>query len=142
MSVAQPGPDGIVQGVPAQGTPMPPPGIMAPPTSQTMTDVLEEYIPLQEMTIDATNQIEAFCLCIHLPCLGWTTKRLTLEDQEAVLTTKNLCCKTTKRMVRRGARAAGPRARRPARAARWNLTRSATPPFPLPNASPTRSWAT
>ena len=117
MSVAQPGPDGIVQGVPAQGTPMPPPGIMAPPTSQTMTDVLEEYIPLQEMTIDATNQIEAFCLCIHLPCLGWTTKRLTLEDQEAVLTTKNLCCKTTKRMVRRGARTAGPRARRPARGA-------------------------
>ena len=99
MSERPPGADCVHHvDVVAQGTPMPPPGIMAPPTSQMMTDVLEEYIPLQEMTIDVTNQFEAFCLFIHLPCLGWQTRRLTLEDQEAVLTTRNFCCKSTKKM--------------------------------------------
>ena len=71
---------------------------MQPPPSQMMVDVLEEYIPLPEVHYDVTNQFESCCLFIHFPCAGWLSKKLVLEDQEAVLRQKNLCCKSTKRM--------------------------------------------
>lgn len=71
---------------------------MQAPPSQVMSDVLEEYIPLPEISFDVTNQLESFCLCIHCPFLGWLSKKLKLEDQEAVFTQKLLCCKSVKRM--------------------------------------------
>ena len=42
-------------------------------------------------TYDATNFIESACTCFWCPCVGWTTKQLILETEEAVLKVDNNC---------------------------------------------------
>jgi len=50
---------------------------------------LEAYEPFSDKRYDVTNTIESLCGLIWCPCAGWTTKTLTLEDQEVKLREKN-----------------------------------------------------
>ncbi len=46
----------------------------------------------EDRSFDATNYIQSACACFwSLGIVGWTTKRLTLDNDEAILTTKNFC---------------------------------------------------
>jgi hypothetical protein len=51
----------------------------------------EQYVPLDEKRYDVTNNIESGCKLCLCPCCGWTTKTLTLLDQEVFLREKDLC---------------------------------------------------
>ena len=59
-----------------------------PPTQPSASAGMQTF---DVKTYDATNFIESACTCFWCPCVGWTTKQLILETEEAVLKVDNNC---------------------------------------------------
>lgn len=60
--------------------------------------VLDEYQPIGDKSYDVTNLIQSCVAFLNFPCAGWTRKRLTLTDQEAVLKVSNCCLNNTQKI--------------------------------------------
>eukprot|EP00933_Yihiella_yeosuensis_P084261 TRINITY_DN98685_c0_g1_i1.p1 TRINITY_DN98685_c0_g1~~TRINITY_DN98685_c0_g1_i1.p1 ORF type:complete len:734 (-),score=156.32 TRINITY_DN98685_c0_g1_i1:176-2377(-) len=92
FTVADPGPQAAVIGNPANPQSMG--GILmanAAQMPQLADDLdMEAYVPFKDKYYDVTNLIESACACLWVPCVGWTSKTLILEDQEVTYYVRNL----------------------------------------------------
>jgi hypothetical protein len=68
-----------------------PPKIVVTPPEAPHADAVRAFGTVE---FDVTNKIESCCGCL---CAGPTTRRMTLEAEEMVLVTNNLCVTTTSR---------------------------------------------
>jgi hypothetical protein len=51
----------------------------------------------EKKNYDATNYIESCCILVFCPFCGWTTKKLELDTDEAILKTDNNCTHTVQK---------------------------------------------
>eukprot|EP00929_Paragymnodinium_shiwhaense_P109987 TRINITY_DN7664_c0_g1_i1.p1 TRINITY_DN7664_c0_g1~~TRINITY_DN7664_c0_g1_i1.p1 ORF type:complete len:745 (+),score=221.80 TRINITY_DN7664_c0_g1_i1:84-2318(+) len=58
----------------------------------------DQFIPLPTKTYDVTNYGEMISQFLGAPCMGITTKKLILTDQEAILKVRNCCGGNTQKM--------------------------------------------